>query len=143
MPLFDHLVVLLIAHFFQDYVLLVIHWSKFPHIYHLLTNLHHYQQSLLNFRLHIYHNRHNFPNHSLLLWQISKSKRLIKSLKGTYRIEQNHSFIHNFQMSRHEFKIMTKLINEMINFIIFYFNNETIWKLHVLCWYDEVISLRY
>ena len=67
----------------------------------------------------------------------SSNKRVISKvnkMKGmiTYRIEQNHSFVHDLEVAGHHAEVVAEFVHEVLDFHGFNLNNERIRQFHML-----------
>ena len=66
----------------------------------------------------------------------------LRHIRFTYRVEEHHSFVHNFQVVGHVHKVILELSEQVINFVSFYLNYEGVRLFLVLGRNHQVVGLR-
>lgn len=46
--------------------------------------------------------------------------------RGTYRVQQDHTLVHYFKVVGHQIEVISKLIEQVLNFSSFNLNNERV-----------------
>jgi len=60
------------------------------------------------------------------------SKQRLIGATITYRVEEDHSFVHDLEVVCHVCEIVAKFIDEMVDFHVFNLDDEAVWQLGVL-----------